>query len=392
MYAIGLRCVFCGQEYPLLPRYACNKCQGILEVYYDYTKATNEQVRKSNPLNLLPVKPEKYIDMGQGNTPLVEEKKIATELGIEKLWLKCEFSNPTGSFKDRPVAVGISKAIEFCQRKVIVASSGNAAAAVGAYAARAGLQSIILVPESTPDEKVMQSLFYGARVVRVEGPYSNCFDLAKKLGERLNIFNLTTTFINPYTVEGNKSVAYELFAQMNSNVPDIIYVPIGAGPLLVGIYKGFCEYHHLGISRKRPRMAGIQAEGCSPIAQAFLAGETEVHGQQNPSTIAGGICDGLDGYAQDGSYTLDIIKRSGGFSLAVSDGEIREAQTLLAQKAGIFVEPSAAAAFAGLTKSLRENRIDQDARVVVILTGHGLKDVGRIYVEKEVPLIPNDVQ
>ena len=392
MLAKCLKCVSCKYEYPLVPLYECKECGGILEVDYDYELVIDDDEilqGREKYCKLLPIQRDTYVWLGEGNTALVEAKKLSSRLGIKKLLLKCEFRNPTGSFKDRPVSIGISKAVEFGYKKVIVASSGNGAASVAAYAARTGLEAVVLVPESTPYEKVIQTLAYGAKVIRVKGPYSNCFALAKEISESFDFFNVTTTFINPYTVEGDKTVAYELLNQMDYSVPDLIYVPIGAGPLLAGIYKGYFEAQNLGVSTKIPRMVGIQAEGCSPIARAFLSGHTDVIPEENPQTIASGICDGLHGYAKDGTRTLQIIKQSNGFSLYVSDTEITEAQNWLAREEGIFVEPSAAAIIAGIAKSIKENRIRKDCEIVCILTGHGLKDMKNVKVGCNTPVIPN---
>ncbi|MGG1662531.1 threonine synthase [Brevibacillus sp. NRS-1366] len=380
MHAIGLRCVFCQTLYPLAPLYECEACQGILEVTY-------AQENIEEPRAWLPIAGENRIYLGEGDTKLLSAERLAKRLGVKSLQLKCEFMNPTGSFKDRPVSIGISKAIEFGYQKVIAASSGNGAASVAAYAARAGLEAIILVPDSTPLEKVKQTLAYGAKVIRVTGPYSNCFSLAKQLGESQNIFNLTTTLLNPYTVEGNKVVAYELYEQMSGTIPDVIYVPIGAGPLLIGIYKGYVEKSQYHVSTKMPRMAGIQAEGNNPIATAFVQGEPVVQAEPDPRTIAGGIADGLVGYEKDGTYTLQIVKQSNGFVTDVPDSLILQAQMLLAGEEGVFVEPSAAAGIAGLMKSLEENRITENDSVVVVLTGHGLKDMGNVRVASDVPTI-----
>ena len=395
MYAKSLKCVSCHSEYPLSPIYECKECGGILNVTFDYDDSIAEGLKKNKSVprkvDLLPVKPECAVNIGEGNTPLVEAKKTAQRIGISKLLLKCEYCNPTGSFKDRPVGVGISKAVEFGYKKVVVASSGNGAAAVAAFAAKAGLEALIFVPEATPPEKIKQAAFYGARVIRVEGTYSNCFRLAKEVSNRSGVFNLTTTFINPYTVEGDKIVAYELFEQMDGEVPDAIYVPIGAGPLLVGIFKGYEELKSLGVIDKLPKMVGVQAEGCSPIAKAYLAGKLEVESQDSPRTIAGGICDGLTGYSKDGTYTLDAIRRSNGFAVYCDDDSISEAQRWLATDEGAFVEPSSAAAVAAILKSINEKTIDKDENVVALLTGHGLKDMGNVKLSIEVPTVPNDL-
>lgn len=379
MYASNLRCVSCERTYKLEPLYECPACRDILHVEYDYERIRAEAGVPASAADfaaLLPVKPEFVRSLGEGNTPLVQTERLAKRIGVGRLWLKCESGNPTGSFKDRPVSIGVAKALEFGYRRVVIASSGNGAAAAAAYAARAGLSATVLVPESTPDEKVTQTRFYGAEVERVPGPYSNAYAKAKQLAETEPYFNLTTTFINPYTVEGDKTVAFEMFMQLGRTAPDIVFSPIGDGPILVGINRGFRELSRFYPDLRLPRMAGIQAEGCSPIARAFLQGDEQVEAELQPQTIAGGICDGLNGYAKDGTWTLRHIRESGGFSIAVTDEQIAEAQVWLARE-GLFVEPSAAASVAGLAQSAAEGRVGPDDTVVAVLTGHGLKDMGQ---------------
>ncbi|MFA1820818.1 threonine synthase [Virgibacillus oceani] len=324
--------------------------------------------------------------LGEGNTPLLHLEKTSARLKDNNVFGKCEFMNPTGSFKDRPVAAGIKKALEFGYKKVIVASSGNGAASVAAYSAKFGLSSTILVPENTPDEKVKQSQFYGANIIKVKGPYSNSFKLALNYSKEGDVYNLTTTFINPYTWEGDKGVAYEIGQQLEK-WPDYVVVPIGAGPLLVGVYKGFKELKKVyGKTDPIPKMVGIQAEGCSPIATAFEHNEEYVISEHAPRTIAGGIGDGLRGYAKDGTFTLNIIRKSNGSCLSVTDEEILEAQEHIAKDEGIFVEPSGAASLAGFEKFLKLENI-RNASVTLLLTGHGLKDMNNVKGSSSIPII-----
>lgn len=395
-YARSLKCISCHSEFPLSPLYECEHCGGILSVIFNYGNSIIEEIKKNkevtNKTDLLPVNPECVVSIGEGNTPLRTAENLAKRIGVHTLQLKCEFTNPTGSFKDRPVGVGTSKAVEFGYKKVVVASSGNGAAAVAAFAAKADLEALIFVPEKTPPEKIRQAAFYGARVIKVEGTYSNSFRLAKEVSKgTAEVFNLTTTFINPYTVDGDKIVAYELYQQMNGKVPDAIFVPIGAGPLLVGIFKGYEELMTMGVINELPRMVGVQAEGCSPIARAFLEGKFEVESDDHPMTVAGGICDGLTGYSKDGTYTLHTIKRSNGFAIHCDDESILEAQRWLAVDEGAFVEPSSAAAVAAIQKSLKEQIIDKGDTVVALLTGHGLKDMGSVKLNTDIPTVPDDL-
>src|SRR5699024_3271476 len=263
--------------------------------------------------SLLPVESNKIVTLGEGNTPQLKSNNLANRLGLKSLIFKCEFNNPTGSFKDRPVSIGVSKAIELGFKKVIVASSGNGAGSVAAYAAKAKLKAFIVVPESTPAEKILQALYYGATIIKIKGSNSKSFQFVHDIAKHSDLFNLTTTFINPYTVEGDKTISYELYNKMQGEIPDYIFVPIGAGPLLVGVYKGYKEIAHLNSVQKTPRMVGVQAEGCKPIAEAFLHNQSYVVASESPSTIATGIRDGLSGYEKDGTYTLNTIIKSQGF-------------------------------------------------------------------------------
>lgn len=359
------------------PIYLCPYCGGILETVFTYGPQFAEKIRDGRfvATDVLPFESSAYVDLGQGNTPLLQANALSKKLEVQ-LYLKCEHQNPTGSFKDRPVSCGVSKAVSMGYKRTVVASSGNGAAAVAAFSAKAGMEARIYVPESTPDEKVKQARMYGGEVLRIPGAYSNSYRMALE-DNREGICNLTTTFLNPFTIDGDKVVAYELYLAMG--IPDAIYVPIGAGPLLVGILKGFEELKEMGIIDKLPQMVGVQAQGCSPIVNAFECGDC-VQSDCNPSTIAGGICDGLVGYEQDGDYTLSAIRRSQGICVAVSDEEIRYAQSRLACLEGIFVEPSSAAAIAAICRTARQ-LVGEGGSIVALLTGHGLKDMKSAYIE-----------
>lgn len=360
--------------------YLCPYCGGILETVFSYSHQFADFIRSGGftVAEVLPFDSSAYVYIGQGNTPLIQADYMSNEYGVQ-LYLKCEYQNPTGSFKDRPVSCGISKAVSMGYKRAVVASSGNGAAAVAAFAAKAGMQARIYVPESTSEEKVKQAKMYGGEVIRVPGPYSNSYRNALEDKEERTC-NLTTTFLNPFTIDGDKVVAYELYLAIG--IPDAIYVPIGAGPLLVGILKGFEELKDLGLIDKLPRMVGVQAQGCSPVAAAFERGGS-VCPDNAPSTIAGGICDGLVGYEQDGNYTLSAVRRSHGICMAVSDEEICYAQSCLARSEGIFVEPSSAAAIAAISRTGRQVA-GEGGRVVALLTGHGLKDMKNAYTGMEV--------
>lgn len=368
----GLKCVRCGCMHPAGDRYFCEACGGILESVYDGAGPGDAPLSRS--FALMPVRREEMAGFGTTPTPLLRSGRLAQRLGLEGLYFKCETANLTGSFKDRPVAVAVAMARRLGYERVVAASSGNAAAATAACAARQGLSCVIVLPASTPEEKVRQTAAYGASVFKVEGPYSNSYRVALELARAHGVYNVTTTFLNPYAVEGDKLVGYELYEELGA-MPGRVYVPVGAGPLLAGIDRGLREYAARDGLERAARMTAVQAEGNSPIARAFARGESTVQANPHPDTIAGGIADGLCGYEQDGEYTMRICRESGGAAISVPDGEIRQAQALLAREEGLFVEPSAAAALAGVLGDLREGRLEKGETVVAVLTGHGLKDM-----------------
>ena len=271
MRAIHAQCILCAAKYELTKLYTCEKCGGILDVIYDY-HGLSKLNKAAFPgmwayMELLPVRdPRSVISLGEGWTPLLSVPRLGENLNLN-LYVKNETVEPTGSFKDRPISVAVSKARELGAKTVTTSSSGNAGASVAAYAARAGLECYIFVPASVPQDKLTQIRMYGAQVVQVGGEFSNAYHIAKEISERRGWSNLTSTFASPYPTEANKTVAYELWEQLQGELPDWILIPIASGPLLVGMYKGFCELKEIGLITKIPRFIGVQAEGCAPIVR-----------------------------------------------------------------------------------------------------------------------------
>lgn len=388
--ALGLRCVNCEKEYPLRKYYNCPNCGGILDVFYDELigKAGNEKgliVDESiqglwTYREYLPVRDKENIcSLIEGKTPLVKSKIDFGDFIAEKLFFKDETRNPSGSFKDRPTSVAISKAIENGVQGVITASSGNAGTATAAYAAVALLPSIILVPEKIPKEKLMQMFVYGSKIVKVKGDYSNSFNLAKEIASKCDYANLTSTYYNPYGLEGNKTIAYELFEQLKSLVPEYILVPIGTGPLLKGIYKGYEELKELGFTNKLPKMIGIQATGCAPIVKAYNEDCDKVKPWGLVDTIASGISDPLKGYSQDGTCTLKTIKNSNGCAISVNDEEILKSVLILGKQQGLYVELTSATVISAYEKLRKMNIIGERDLTVSIITGIGFKDTKPLF-------------
>ncbi|MFB3817950.1 MAG: threonine synthase [Candidatus Methylomirabilales bacterium] len=375
-------CTACGREHGLGRIYRCEACGAPLDVRYDYARipraAFDPPARDRGRglwifADLLPVAPDAAITLGEGQTPLLACRKLGERLGLDRLWVKDETRQPTGSFKDRPLSVAVSRARELGFDTVVTASSGNAAAAMAAYAAQGGLRAVVIVPADAPPPKLFQMLASGARVVRVRGSVSDCIQLAQAAARGCGWCNVTSTFENPYSVEGDKTVAYELARDLGWRAPDWIAVPTGSGPLPVGIYKGFAEMQRAGLIERLPRMVAAQAEGCAPIARAFRSGAAEVTPWADARTIAGGIQDPLVGYSQDGTRTLGVVRQSGGAAVALPDAAIEEATRWMARDEGVYVEPTAAVATAAVAALRGTGTIRDGETVVVIATGHGLK-------------------
>jgi threonine synthase len=362
-----------------MPDY-CRRCGSPVLVDLDYENVRSERMFEGSITDLwkyralYPLSSDKHgpeLGLGEGGTPLVRASRAGRKIGMERLWFKCEHLNPSGSFKDRSAAVGVAWARERGCRGVICASSGNAAGAAATYAARAGLPAYLVVSSRAPASKLTGSLAHGARAFRVAGDFSRAFAAAREAAERVGLANLTTTYVSCYACEGNKSVAYELYEQMD-RVPDWVVVPVGAGPLLYGVWKGFEELRKFGLVDRKPKLMAVQPEGCSPIARAFEAG-TEVEPWPGVDTVVSGLDDPLQGYERDGTLTLETVRESGGVALAVPDGDTLEAGELLARDEGVFVEPAAAISVAGASLARRQGHVRESEAVVCLLTGHGLK-------------------
>jgi threonine synthase len=366
----SLACHSCSWRGEISNLYSCPVCGSSLLVAYAGTyELPNGMVDEGiwRYRRFLPVSANSEpVTLGEGATPTLQARRLDPSGG---LLLKNETVNPTGSFKDRPVAVAATVARELGLSGLVCASTGNTGVAVAAYAARAGFPAACVVPEATPAAKTAQIGAVGARIVRVRGNYSDAYALARA-AESYGWANLTSTYINPYMLEGDKIVAYEIFEQLGERIPDWMVVPVGAGPLLTAIHKGFEE---LGVSG--PRMVAAQAAGCAPVVRAFESGAHEVSEWEHPvETAASSIADPLIGYPEDGTRTLSVVRHSGGTAIAISEEEIRKATIDLARSEGLLVEPGAAVAIAAYQKLAAQAVISTEERAMVVLTGHGLKD------------------
>lgn len=353
------RCIACGATHSLSLIYECEACSGILDLI------------RANPSVSPSALVSERVGLGEGNTPLLSApvNLLGHTSFTGELWLKDETRNPSGSFKDRHVSAALTAAIALGTPGVVCASSGNAGASAAAYAARAGLPAIIVVPERTPLEKVTQITAYGAHLVKVAGNYSKSYDLALHIARECGYVNLTTTYINPFGTDALRLVGHELVDQLNGEIPDWVFVPTGAGPLVKGVVQGFADK-----GKGMPKVVAVQAEGCAPVVQAFNDGASQVTAWGEPATIASGISDPLIGYEKDGTYTLDLVRSTGGCAISVSDQQIRDAMQCLARGAGVFAEPTAASALAAASQMVQNGQIAPDARIVCMITGHGFKD------------------
>jgi threonine synthase len=396
-YVKKLKCLLCGDEYsPDEVKYTCPKCgnEGILEVIYDYDEIKKHFSKESlgsdknysmwRYLPLLPVDdPSKIGPLKVGWTPLYEAKRIREDLKMLHLWIKDDGRNPTASLKDRASAVAVAKAQELGEKVVTCASTGNAASSLAGASASVGLKNYIFVPKTAPKAKIAQLLVFGATVLAVNGTYDEAFDLSIKATETFGWYNRNTAF-NPYMVEGKKTVSLEIIEQMNFEVPDYIFVSVGDGCIISGVAKGYKDMFALGFIGKIPKLVAVQAEGCKPIVDA-VNGDGTVKFVE-PDTIADSIAVGIP---RNRVMAVRDIKESGGFGVAVSDEEILSAIKYLGSTQGIFAEPAGATGFAGMLKALHEGKISKNDRVVVIVTGNGLKDTDSAIKAGGEPIVIN---
>ena len=368
------RCIECGREYdPREIAYTC-ECGGLLEIVYELGRIDTSFVSSGEPLSvwkyssLLPVEITP-VSLKEGGTPLYGCEKIGQELGVE-LYVKHEGMNPTGSFKDRGMTVGVTKAIELGMKVVACASTGNTAASLSIYGAKAGIPAVVLLPhEKVALGKVAQALMHGARVLSVRGNFDDTLALVRELCTSEGFYLLNS--INPYRLEGQKTIAYEIADEMGWESPHRIVLPVGNAGNISAIYKGFVELKKLGIIDEVPMMTGIQSEGACPVVDAFERGDEDILPVKEPETVATAI---RIGNPVNAKKALNAIRESKGFAERVSDAEILKAQRELAMVEGIGVEPASAASVAGLKKLRESGVIERGERVVCITTGHLLKD------------------
>jgi threonine synthase len=380
--ATALRCRVCETQYALDPIGVCARCFGPLDPVYDRDEQRRTISRQSiaaGPLNIwryadfLPVATPAEQRLAPGFTPLVPAPRLADALGIGELFLKLDTANPTHSFKDRVVAVAAAKAVELGRTTLSCSSTGNLANAVAARAAAEGLEAVVLVPASLEPEKLIATSVYGARIIAVDGSYDDCSRLSVELS-----FELDWAFVNvglrSYYAEGSKTLAFEIAEQLDWTLPDAVIAPIGSGAMFTKVHQGFGELLELGLVRgDTPRLFGGQGEGCSPVALAF-ANEAKVK-PVRPNTIAKSIAIGSPA---DGDLAVATARDSGGAIHAVAEHQIVENITLLAQTTGVFGETAPAVSLGALRSAVQNGELGESDRVVLLVTGDGLKTPGLV--------------
>lgn len=397
----GLRCTICGAEYEVgQVEYVCPKHgdDGILDVLYDYPRIARrigpKQLASSSVrsiwryLTLLPLDPKTTQRLAQGTvlesvgwTPLYPAPRLTSSLGLRHVWVKDDGRQPTASFKDRASAIAVVKTRELGYEVVTTASTGNAAAALSGLCAAVSQPNVIFVPRTAPQAKIAQLLVYGATVLLVDGTYDDAFELCLRAAPEFGWYNRNTAY-NPYMSEGKKTVVFEICEQLTKReianagkwtTPDVVMVPVGDGCIIGGVHKGFKDLVALGWIERIPRIIGVQAAGSSPLVDAWERG---IEGWEMEPVEAHSIADSIvAGLPRDRIKALRAVRESGGAFLRVNDEEIIAAIPTLARGCGVFAEPAAAAAYAGLVRAVESGLVDAHERVVVLATGSGLKDI-----------------
>jgi threonine synthase len=388
MAAKQLKCKECATEYPLEARYVCSRCFGPLEVSYEHEPISDVgSVRRriqAGPQNIwryhdfLPLEgpqPQTRTGLPAGCTPLIRADRLAERLGLGEVWVKNDAHNPTHSFKDRVVSVAATRARELGFDTLACASTGNLANSVAAHGAALGMDSYVLIPADLEEQKQLATAIYGTNLVKVRGNYDDVNRLCTEIsGDREN-WAFVNINMRPYYAEGSKTVAFEIAEQLGWEIPDRCIVPIASGSLYTKIAKGFSEWIDVGLlDGEVPTMNGAQALGCSPVASAFDQGK-DVCRPVKPDTIAKSLA---IGNPADGPYALDLARTTGGSIDSVTDQEIRDGIRLLAETTGIFTETAGGVTTAVLAKLAARGDIGGDERVVLVITGDGLKTLDAV--------------
>ncbi len=392
-------CISCGEIFDISRKlYTCPECGSLLEVELDLERVKEEIDEESLREDcvttwkyrpFLPIQDDsKIVTLEEGGTPLYSCDRLAEEIGIDELFVKFEAGNPTGSFKDRGMTVGVTKAREYGMDFVACASTGNTSSSLAAYSAKSDLNCVVLVPQgNVAMGKMAQAAMHGARILAIDDNFDEALRQVRRLcSEREDIYLLNS--VNPFRPQGQKSIGFEISDQLGFGSPDRIVVPMGNCANIWAIYKGFYEFREVGIVENIPTMTGVQAEGASPVVNAIINNLDEVEPMENPETIATAI---RIGDPVNGPKALKAIRNTDGTAESVTDEEIVEAQKMLAQMEGIGVEPASATSIAGVKKLVESGEIDRDERVVCVVTGLLLKDPEEAVEVSEPPIeVPAD--
>jgi len=377
---VRLECVACGTTFSgREDLYGCPECGDGVQLALDLTGLSYSTLAASwraRPAGvwryreLLPVDGGGEVSLQEGGTPLLSVGNLGASAPGRPWFVKNEGQNPTGSFKDRGMTVGVTRARALHRERVICASTGNTAASLAAYAARAGIPCVVLVPAGgVAQGKLAQALFEGATVVAVKGSFDDAMNVVVEAAKRLSAYVLNS--INPYRIEGQKTASFEVFEQLGGKVPDWLVCPVGNGGNLAAYWKGFQELKAVGATDRMPRLVGVQAENAAPIADAILEDRKEIVPVARPETVASAI---RIGNPANWRKTVRAIRESDGRAVKLPDKVILDAQSLLARREGIFVEPASAASVAGALRLAQADMFDRGDTVVCVCTGHGLKD------------------
>ena len=374
----SLRCRECKSEYPIEPLNACEFCFGPLEVEYDYksiAKAVSKKTIENGPHSMwryhdfLPVSKEAAVDISTGYTPLIHAKNLGQKLGLDNLYIKNDSVNPTYSFKDRPVSVTTTKALEFEFEVLACVSTGNLMGSVAAHGAKAGMETMVFYPAYLEQGKILGAAVYGPTMVAVEGTYDQANRFCSELAD-----NHRWAFVNinmrPFYAEGSKTLGYEVAEQLGWKAPDHCVVPGASGELHTKIWKGLQEFADVGlIENPSTRMHLAQAEGCSPIVEAYLQGSNQVI-PVKPDTIAKSLA---IGNPAAGPYSLEVLKETEGIGIAAYENTIIDGIRLLAETEGIFTETAGGVVISSLKRLVEQKKIKKDEVTVAYITGNGLK-------------------
>jgi threonine synthase len=381
----ALVCRECGGTYSVAPEYVCMQCFGPLEVSYDYdaiSAAVSRDGVARAPRSmwryapLLPAPLETLVDLGTGMTLLRDAPRLAAELGLRKVWLKNDASNPTHSFKDRVVSVALSVARYFGYEVAACASTGNLANSVAAHAAATGMKSVVFIPQNLEEAKLAAACIYAGEVIEVDGSYDDANRLCAELAGNKHWAFVNVNF-RPYYAEGSKTLAFEIAEQLGWRSPDAMVAPVAGGALVTKLAKGMRELYEVGLLDAEPHASifGAQAEGCAPVAEAFAAGLDDVR-PVKPNTVARSLA---IGNPADGRYALHEARATGGAIASVPEADVAEGMRLLARTEGVFTETAGGVVVSALEQMVRARKISPSDETVVLLTGVGLKTIEALY-------------